>query len=449
MQIFCHELHEKGGQAWLVGGCVRDLCLGVKPADWDVEVYGLDPQILQQILQGLGQCEWVGKKFGVFKLWYQSMCIDVSIPRKEYKASKGHKGFTVELCPNASPKQAVLRRDFTINAMMYDPLTNILLDFHGGQKDLERKALRHVSLAFAEDPLRPLRAMQFAARFDLTLNGGTASLCRKLLPEANTLPESRVWQEWRKWCFSSYPSNGLRALRNMGWLALYPELEVLRGCPQHAVWHPEGDVWKHTGLVVDAMAKLCRTRGVRADEQVVLMLAALCHDLGKPKTTLVASDNSIQAPKHAEEGVESARSFLKRVAVPRSIIKQVLPLVAEHVVHFSSVVSYRNVANLAYRLEPANVMLWEMLTEADACGCAPLPPSRPALAWLECAQGLDAVFSRVKPIVTGRMLLEWGMKGSPQVGQVLKEAYKAQMAGEFKDKDSAYIWFQQKGVAIK
>lgn len=449
VQVLCQKIHEKGGQAWLVGGCVRDLCLGIKPVDWDIEVYGLDSRALQQVLQILGRCEWVGKKFGVFKLWYRGMCVDVAMPRKERKVGEGHKGFTVELCPDALPEQAVLRRDFTINAMMYDPMKNQLLDFHHGQDDLKRKCLRHISLSFAEDPLRPLRAMQFAARFGFELDHETIRLCQQLLPESRSLPASRIWQEWCKWCHSSYPSKGLSTLKNMGWLELYPELKALIGCPQHAVWHPEGDVWVHTGLVVDAMAELCRTRNVNADNHVVLMLAALCHDLGKPKTTIVAEGQDIQAPRHAEEGVEKARAFLRKIAAPKAVVRQVLPLVAEHGVHFSGIATATAVASLACRLGPANVMLWEMLTEADACGCTPLPPSRPALSWLQCAQSLGAAFSRVKPIVTGQMLLAWGMETSPRIGQVLEEAYKAQIKGEFNDLDSAYLWLKKYGVAIK
>jgi len=438
----CRSIQALGGQAWLVGGCVRDLLLGLAPKDWDMEVYGLELVYLNQHLQTLGKCEQVGRHFGVSKLWIQGLEIDVAVPRTEKKSGLGHKGFEVSTDPYISPEKACLRRDFTMNAMMFDPLQGELHDFHHGLDDLEAKVLRAVSPAFAEDPLRPLRAMQFAARFQLNMDKDTAAMCQALMVEADSLPAARIWQEWLKWSKSDYPSWGLIALKDMGWLALYPELFALQGCAQHTRWHPEGDVWRHTCLVVDEAAKLAAARGLRGDDRVVLLFAALCHDLGKPLTSIVDEDGQIQAPNHGECGTAPSKSFLKAIAAPKWLCKQVLPLVEMHVAHFAESVSTSAVLWLAYRLHPVNIVLWEMLTEADASGCSPLPATRPALAWLEEAKVLNVQYQQQAAIITGKVLINMGAQPSRQFGALLNKAYKAQLDGAFSNVREAKLWLR-------
>jgi len=442
-------LQEAGGVAWLVGGCVRDLCLGLEPKDWDIEAFGFTEDKLEPILRKVGRCEHVGKQFGVCKLWLKGLEIDVALPRKEIKTGQGHQGFDVDCDPNMLPEQATLRRDFTINAMMYNPLTQVLLDVHQGQIDLDNRVLRHVSSAFVEDPLRPFRAMQFAARFGMCIAHETSELCQQMIVEADTISVERVWQEWVKWSRADKPSMGLKALKCMGWDVLYPELAALQNCPQDVYWHPEGDVWIHTCLVIDEAARLAKERQLNAKDRMVLLFAALCHDLGKPQTTLTNKDGKIYSPNHGKEGVRPSLAFLQHIGAPKWLQQAVKPLVCEHVVHFSGEATPRVVRRLAQRLEPMNIFLWEILTEADACGRTPLPPSRPALAWLESAQHQGVVFSRMQPLVTGQVLLGWGMSASPRVGRVLKRAYEAQMDGKFNDQKSAYSWFKKYGVAIK
>ena len=443
----CHVLQEAGGEAWLVGGCVRDLCLGLEPKDWDIEVFGIFEDRLELILKKLGRCEHVGKHFGVYKLWVSHLEIDVALPRRERKTGDGHKGFTVEVDPSLKPEVAVLRRDFTLNAMMLNPLNHTLLDFHRGLQDLHDKRLKHVSPAFAEDPLRPLRAIQLAARLGCTLDQKTASLCHDLFDEAHTLPMSRVWQEWLKWSASDKPSLGLKALKDMGWDKLYPELKAMQECPQDHGWHPEGDVWVHTSMVVDEAARLAKERALRGQDKVVLLFAALCHDLGKPVTTEVLADGKIVCPNHGAAGVESSMDFLNRIGVPKWLKKAVAPLVREHVVHFASKLTDESVRCLAYRLQPVSIYLWEMLTEADACGRHPAPPERPALAWLKRAERLQVANAPAIPIITGKLLLLQGLKSSVYMGKLLDAAYQAQMRGDFNDKASALAWLEKQGLA--
>ena len=445
----CRAIKDAGGRGWLVGGSARDLFLGNAPKDWDIEAYGLPPDLLTDVLNRIGRCDHVGKKFGVSKLWAEGYEIDVALPRTELKVARGHKGFDVTPDPFIEPVRAVLRRDFTINAMMFDPLNNEFVDFFTGVQDLKDGILRHVSGAFIEDPLRPLRAMQLAARYRLTLAEETEELCKSLLSEADTLPKSRVWQEWFKWSKAAFPSYGLNALKAMGWLTLYPELEKMVGCPQQQRWHPEGDVWTHTCLVVNEAARLGRLRGLSEQEQVVLMFAALCHDMGKPLATRNEASGEVVAPEHGHMGVGPAEAFLDEIFMPKHMRRFIPPLVSEHVAHFENDISEQAVMHLAKNIEPANIMLWEALTEADACGCYPLPPKRPGLQWLDLAKDIGVSRNKCEPIITGEMLLGYGWHQSPQLGKMLAKAYKAQLNGAFKDKLSAYSWLKKNAVATQ
>ncbi len=439
----CQSIMVAGGHAWLVGGSVRDMLLGHIPVDFDLEIYGLDNRQLKAALQNHGRYEEVGKKFGVIKLWTNGLEIDLALPRKESKKGSGHRGFSIETDPGMAPETASTRRDFTINAMMLNPLTDELLDFHHGCEHLQRGLLRHVSPAFSEDPLRPLRAMQFAARFQLKLDTQTAELCCSLLSEAETLPKSRIWEEWRKWAHAPHPLSGLNALKESGWLACYPQLESLIGCKQDPTWHPEGDVWIHTRLVVEAAASTAKRHAWQGRKREQLMFAALCHDLGKPAASFTHENGHIRSSGHSEEGIEPAKQFLRSIGAPEQLIKHILPLVREHLAHLHGKPTPRAIRRLAYRLEPSGIDMWEALVEADASGRSPLPAARPALPWLEQAKQIALHKTAPEPLASGIMLLEIGMQPGPAMGKLLDTAYQAQLDGEFTDADTARCWLSQ------
>ncbi|HKJ83057.1 MAG TPA: HD domain-containing protein [Mariprofundaceae bacterium] len=439
----CRHLNEAGGHAYLVGGCVRDMMLHRTPKDMDIEVYGLTEKEIGHILGKLGHCETVGRSFGVIKCWMENLEVDVALPRQEYKIASGHRGFRVQTDPHLAPETASSRRDFTINAMMFDPISEILFDFHGGERDLDAGVLRHISPAFAEDPLRVLRAMQFAARFDLELHPDTALLCQQLLCEAGTLAVERIWQEWRKWAEGRYPSRGLTVLQQSGWLELYPELTALIDCPQNPKWHPEGNVWTHTLQVVDWAAEVAEHHDWHGQQRWLLVFSALTHDFGKPAVTITDDTGTIRSPNHAIEGVALARHFFSRIGAPATLTRNIEPLIREHLTHMHGQPTDRAVRRLAQRLEPANIELWEALVEADASGRAPHPPSRPALAWLQKAETLTSHRGTPPPLLTGKMLLELGMSPGPEMGEVLSAAYGAQLDGVFSDTEDAIRWYRQ------
>jgi tRNA nucleotidyltransferase (CCA-adding enzyme) len=436
----CHALSLAGGRPYLVGGCVRDLLLGSLPKDWDIELYGLELAAAEMALQPLGQIQMVGKAFGVIKLKLGGHELDIALPRNEIKTAPGHQGFAVTSEPGLSPELASARRDFTINAIMLEPESGDILDFHGGRQDLSARRLRHVSPAFAEDPLRVLRGMQFAARFDLTMDPETTRLCASLLPEAHTLPAARIWGEWRKWLHAPFPSRGLQVLEASAWLTLYPELAALKGCAQDPRWHPEGDVWTHTGHVVDMAAKVAGRHRWHGRQRERLLLAALCHDLGKPDCTMHSPGEGIRSAGHPRAGVPLAEALLGRIHVPAHLKSFVLPLVAEHLNHMHGQPSQRAVRRLAVRLEPADIVLWEALVEADASGRPPLPPSRPAKSWLDMAEALNTSRQKPSPLVSGHMLMAHGMKPGKAMGALLQQAYEAQLDGAFDSETGAEAW---------
>ena len=273
-------VREAGGRALIVGGWVRDRLMGHPSKDIDVEVFGIDAVRLKEILQRFGSVNTVGESFTVYKVGG----LDVSIPRRESKTGRGHKGFNVTGDPALSYEDAARRRDFTINAISWDPLTGEYVDPFDGRGDIERRVLRAVDAStFADDSLRVLRAIQFAARFEFSVDPTTRDLCRGL--PLDDLPAERIWGEIEKLLLRARkPSIGFALALELGVIErLFPELDALVGCPQEPEWHPEGDVWIHTLLVIDEARK--RIDDLEYPQQVALMLGAVCHDLGKPPTT--------------------------------------------------------------------------------------------------------------------------------------------------------------------
>jgi tRNA nucleotidyltransferase (CCA-adding enzyme) len=440
IQPILDAIQAAGGRPLIVGGAVRDALMGAAPSEFDIEVYHLPIERLVDLLTGFGRVDAVGRSFGILKLRTPAGELDISLPRRESKIGAGHRGFLATPDPSMTPREAAARRDFTWNALAVTP-EGELLDFFGGAADLGAGIIRHTTAAFAEDPLRVLRAMQFAARFDMRLAPETAALCRALLPEAATLPTERIWGEWQKWAIKGHkPAAGLRVLAETGWLALYPELAALIDCPQDSTWHPEGDVWIHTLSVCDAAAAIAEREQLADDQRAILLFAALCHDLGKPATTAMGADGRIRSPGHALAGVELAKALLRRLGCPRALVAQVAPLVREHMAHIGAQLSDRTVRRLALRLAPATITAWGWLVEADHSGRPPLPASNPGAAMVALAQQLSVSTGRPAPILQGRDLLAAGMTPGPALGAALERAYQAQIDGAFDNVEDGLAW---------
>lgn len=434
-----------GGHAFEVGGCVRDHILGLPCKDLDIEVFALDADTLSSILEQFGRVNHVGVSFGVIKLKTPDGTeFDFTLPRRESKTGQGHRGFQIAVDHSMTQFEAAARRDFTINAIYRCASTGVIYDPHGGVIDLAGRILKATSPHFAEDPLRVLRGMQFAARFDLTLESETADLARILRAEYVSLARERVWGEWQKWATRGrFPSRGLRVLESSGWLDLYPELAALPGVPQDAEWHPEGDVWIHTQLVCDAAARIADRDQLDEFERTVLLFAALCHDLGKATTTEFI-DGHWRARGHCEAGVPLSRSFLESIGCAQAVIEVVEPLVAEHLVHAAKEHSPRSVRRLSNRLGKANISQLMRLIEADMNGRPPLPGGLPenAAELLRIAEGLQIRNHRPQPLILGRHLIALGYKPDVWFGELLKQCFEAQLDGRFEDEAGGILFLR-------
>ncbi len=419
-----------GGRALVVGGWVRDQLLGRASKDIDVEVFGVPAAALRDLLERFGRVETIGESFTVYKIG----TIDVSLPRRESKVGRGHRGFLVEGDPAMSVAEAARRRDFTVNAISWDPLTGEHLDPCGGRADLDRRLLRVVDRAtFGDDSLRVLRAMQLVARFELSVDLETMALCREI--PLDDLPAERVWGEVEKLLLlPARPSLGFAFAREAGIVArLLPEMAALVGCGQEPEWHPEGDVWAHTLMVVDEAR--ARVDDLPRWARVAVMLGAVCHDFGKPATTAFF-DGRIRSHNHEEAGVEPARALLDRLNVRAidgvDVRAQVLGLTAHHLKPGAWHKVRDEVGDGAFRrlAQKVDLELLARLAAADCVGRAGEFDCN-AMAWfLERARALGVEHEPPKPLLLGRHLLALGLTPGPEVGRILRQVYERQLDGE-------------------
>ena len=437
VEAIAEAVRDAGGRALVVGGWVRDHLLGRDSANVDLEVFHVPSERLRGILEGFGRVEAVGESFQVYKLGD----IDVSLPRRDSKAGRGHRGFVVTGDPDMSIEDAARRRDFTINAISRDPLTGEYFDPFGGRADLERRVLRVVDPAtFPDDSLRVLRALQFAARFDLALEPASRDLCRTI--PLDDLPAERVWGELEKLLLAPRPSIGFALAMDLGVVArLFPELQALAGCPQEPDWHPEGDVWVHTLQVIDQ----ARTRidDLSRPEQIAIMLGAVCHDFGKPATTAVI-DGRIRSMDHEEQGVAPALAFLDRINVHSlggyDVRRQVVGMTAQHLKPGMWYKVRDQVGDGAFRrlAQKVDLELLARLAKSDCLGREPGTFDCTAMEWfLERARTLGVQHKPPAPILLGRHVLALGVPAGPRVGEILKAVYEQQLDGAVKTLDEA------------
>lgn len=438
----------------MVGGCVRDWLLGMTPKDFDIEVYGTTWDELEARLRNHGPVQMVGRSFGVMKLKLGHSLHDFSLPRRESKQGRGHRGFQVESDPDLSEHEAAARRDFTINALMSDPLKNEVIDYFNGREDLRQGILRHTSPAFAEDPLRVLRGFQLAARFSCTMAPETVALCRSMVDDFNTLPVERVWTEWEKWATQSFlPSAGLAILKETGWMRHFPEIAALDGLLQDPEWHPEGDVLAHTSHCLDALVADPDWSDTPAGERRILALAVLAHDFGKAPTT-VKGERRGQirwiSPRHDTEGGPLTDQFLARLGAPNIVTETVRPLVEQHLYHLSWTgdgPSAASIRRLAGRLQPATIDQLCRIMEADSRGRPPLDPADTEgriTSLGAAAEKLHLEQQAPRPILQGRHLMELGLKPGETFGPILKDAFEAQLDGAFDEIEGARRWLKKR-----
>lgn len=426
-------LYERGGRAFLVGGAVRDMVLGLPVHDLDIEIHGLELDELSSLLSDFGWVSLVGKSFGVLKVAGSS--IDWALPRTDSSGRKPQ----VSLDPHMGITEALRRRDLTMNALALELKTGRLYDPFNGIDDLKQGILRSPDLAFfKDDPLRFFRVMQFIGRFEMLPDQALNEICHSM--DISHISKERIEAEFEKLLhYSRCPSLGVRWIASIGRLnEILPELARTQEIQQNPAWHPEIWVFEHLMQTLDAAAKL----PVEKDQKLILLYAALCHDIGKVSTTIL-KDGVLKSPGHAQAGVPLSRSLLKRITRKGALIKAVELLVNHHMDpgQFVSLgakpAAYRR---LALRLAPyTTLQMLMLLSLADRRGRngeghEPLEVY-PAFidTFIKRAKEAESLDTVVTPLLHGRDIADIVERG-PSMGILLRFAYEEQLEHGITDK---------------
>lgn len=417
----------QGGHTYYVGGFVRDALIHKENKDVDIEVHGISPKCLEEILDSLGQRMTIGESFGIFGL--KGYDLDIAMPRKEEVRGQGHKDFDIFVDPFIGTEAAARRRDFTFNALMQDVLTGEIVDHFGGTGDLKAGVLRHVNdQSFAEDPLRVLRAAQFAARFGFRVAEETVELCSRM--ELQHLPRERIEGELKKALLKAErPSIFFEVLRQMDQLdPWFPEVKALIGVQQNPVYHAEGDVWTHTMMVLDEAAKLRD----RAANPYWFMLSALTHDFGKAVCT-EEKNGVLHAYQHELRGLPLAKEFLLRITKETKLIEYVLNMVAYHM--------KPNTVAEARSLKKVTTRMYDLSVDPEGLLAIALADDRGRISEKHSQDHEAFLYERLevyrelmsRPYVMGRDLIEAGLKPGVEFTEILAYAHKLRLAGIPKD----------------
>ena len=416
-------VHQHGGVCYFVGGYVRDALLGIANKDIDMEVHGVSPDMLMDILSRFGEVISVGASFGIYNI--KGYSLDIAMPRKETARGTGHRDFDVFVDPFTGTEKAAERRDFTINALMQNVLTGEITDHFGGRKDLENGIIRHINdTSFAEDPLRVLRAAQFAARFDFVIADETVTLCSEM--DLTALSKERIETELEKALLKAdKPSVFFEILRKMNRLDYwFRELKDIVGVPQNPQFHAEGDVWTHTMMVLD---KAARYRD-KAENPKGFMLAALCHDYGKAICTEVV-DGRIRSIGHETEGLPLVEAFLNRITSETRLINYVLNLCALHMKPNALVGMNAGMKStnkmFSQARDPAALVYMAMADNYGRIMAKGITPHEDFL--FERLRIYKDIMS--KPFVRGRDLIEAGLEPDEKFSDYLEYAHKLRLAG--------------------
>lgn len=428
------ELKSVGVLPILVGGCVRDSLLNLPSKDYDIELFNVDSlELVEKSLKKFGRVKEVGKSFGVLLLHAQGYDFDFALARLEKKIDSGHKGFEVSISSSLTYEIASLRRDFTINSIGYNYFENRFLDPYNGIEDLKKGILKHIKEeTFVEDALRVYRAVQFCARFNLKLEQSTFNLCKKMVQteEFKHLPKERVFEEFKKLFLKSVkPSIGMEILKDLNVLKYFPELNALVGCIQDKEYHPEGDVWVHTLMSLDEMAKIKTGEEYR---DLYLFYAVLCHDLGKPFCTEEIKGR-ITSHKHEALGIEPTISFLSRITNEKRFIEKITPLVKNHLTPFQLYKADSSIKAVKRLSLKCNIEDLCLVCLAD-CKGRTIPDKKKcddAVKWLlEKATQMNISKEALKPFVQGRDLIALGMKPNKEFKEILEFALNLQIEEE-------------------
>lgn len=428
-------LQKIGATPIIVGGSVRDFFLNIPIKDYDIEIFGIDSlDIIQKSLEKFASVKLVGKSFGVLTLRVNEYDFDFALPRTETKIGNTHQDFEVITNANLSFKEAAIRRDFTINAIGYDFFKQEFLDPFDGINDLKNKTIKHINdKTFIEDSLRVYRAVQFASRFDFKIDDNTKELCKQIVlnDELSYLPKERVYEEFKKlFLKSAKPSIGFELIRELGVLKYFQELEVLIGCIQEPEYHPEGDVWIHTMMSLDELARILKKENIEDEyRKLYLFYGILCHDFGKPFCTKEIN-GKITSFKHESLGIEPTISFLSKLTNEKKFIEIVCSLVKNHLTPFQLYLAESSLKAIKRLSLKVNIEDLCLVCLADCLGrTIPDKEKCPnATSWLlSKAKELEIHNVPIKPLVQGRDLIKLGFKPSEKFKEILEFAFDLQL----------------------
>ena len=448
VMMAANRVKEAGGRCLLVGGGVLAALDGDDPKDWDIEVYGLSYNKLQNIFSTEAP-KLVGNQFGVIKLNIDGLELDISLPRRENKVGLGHKGFDIELVPDMDEEEAGRRRDFTINSMGINIHTKELSDWFGGLEDYRKGVLRATDPeTFVEDPLRVLRGMQLLARKAKYIDLKTMQLMNSMAHTFPELAKERLCEEWDKLLMKSdKPSVGIDFLIDVGWMHWFPELNELEDCGQNPDWHPEGNVLIHTKHVADSAVWVRDNTTLDPFWKKALMYAALLHDVGKPDTTVTPSmveqglfpkERLWTAQGHDKAGEPLAETFMRRLTNNKKLIKAVVSIVGNHMQPFNLVKgkAKKSAYERLHRKVPLDVIGW--MSKCDSCGrpdhmpghqgrCIGDPDYEHKISQVLFSRYEDMMNEPAPQIINGKHLVGAGFKPGPGFKDALRAAHDAQL----------------------
>ncbi len=419
-------LQSSGYEAYLVGGCVRDLLLGREPADYDVATSATPAQVIKLFPDTYA----VGAQFGVVLVPNPSAenendAVEVATFRSDVGSTDGRHPDQVRF--STDPKEDVARRDFTINGLLLNPSTNEILDFVGGQNDLKARTLRTIGnpeLRFAEDKLRMLRAVRFAARFGYLIEPQTFSAMQKLAPQIHQISCERVREELTKMLTEGHAREAFLLLDRTGLLReVLPEISAMKGIQQPPQFHPEGDVFVHTMLLLSKLPYPCAS---------TLAWGALLHDVGKPPTFRVAPDR-IRFDGHVEVGVKMAERICQRLRFSNSDTEQILALVENHM-RFGDVERMKESTFKRFIRMPRfeeHLELHRLDCESSHGSLELYTYTRDKMASLPA----DAI--RPAPLITGADLIDAGYIPGPKFKEILAAVEDGQLEGRWHEKQAA------------
>ncbi|HSI10650.1 MAG TPA: CCA tRNA nucleotidyltransferase [Chthoniobacter sp.] len=427
------QLQEAGFIAYYAGGCVRDQLMGVSPHDYDIATSAHPEQVQNLFRRTIA----VGAHFGVIVVLDGSYEFQVATFRNDGQYIDGRRPESVTF---ATPEEDATRRDFTINGLFFDPIAGTLIDYVGGQEDLGRKVLRAIGNPydrFREDRLRLLRAVRFGTTLGFDLDGATWRAVCENARHINEVSAERIREELVKILLSPRRVRGFDLLDESGLLAaILPEVEALKGCEQPPQFHPEGDVFVHTRIMLGLLP---------AEVTVPLVLSVLFHDIGKPGTFAIDETGRIRFSGHDKLGAEMTEALMSRLRFSRAEIEATVEAVANHMV-FKDVQQMR-VSKLKRFLARPHIDDELELHRVDCTSSHGMLDNYDYLRTKRTEFASEPLIP--PPLITGRDLIDLGFKPGPRFSEILEAVQSRQLEGTLTSHDDALAWVKSDWLGAK